>query len=643
MSPALIRAFVLGSVLLSAATAGAQDVMEAVRGDRWADAEAAVAQSPDPVARKLVSYFRMLAPGQASASEIAAFIADSPDWPQQALLARRRDEALAREPDDAVAARLCAATPPKLAGAWLRCAAAGGGAEAARQAWIAGINDAGGESAFLKTWGGALTAADQRARFDRLAWGSDTAAAQRQVLRLEGGARAAAEARLALKRDDPRATKLVDALGSGAIAGDPGLFYERVRTLRRNGFDGDAAALWASAGTAAERAAGAEHGPAFWNERNLLARRLLRNGDAKSAYALAAGHAQTALEQVADAEFFAGFIALRRLNDPARATPHFQALAKLSKALLTQSRAHYWLGRAAAAAKQDPTPEYRAAAAYPTTYYGQLAALALGDDAAALNARIEALRDPAWDREEVLDFAGREITRAAALLVAWGEPVRARSFLLRLDEVAPAPVERSMDARLALGLGMPDQAVMLARRAGREGIVLPVSGWPAPVEVPSGTIEPAVALALIRQESSFDVGAVSPSGARGLMQLMPATAQQVAKVIGEPTSTAILTADPAHNMRLGTTYLQNMLDSFGGALPLAFAAYNAGPNRTLEWLATNGDPRIADPEQPDMIDWIELIPISETRNYVQRVSENVAVYRAHRHAIAPHPVAPWLR
>jgi soluble lytic murein transglycosylase len=136
---------------------------------------------------------------------------------------------------------------------------------------------------------------------------------------------------------------------------------------------------------------------------------------------------------------------------------------------------------------------------------------------------------------------------------------------------------------------------------------------------------------------------VSPSGARGLMQLMPGTARDVARDIGVRAELASLTLDGEYNMRLGTHYLRAMLDRFGGCTPLAIAAYNAGPNRVQQWLAANGDP--CQPGGPDMIDWLEQIPFSETRNYVQRVTESAALYAA-RDAkpgtVAPYPLAKWL-
>ncbi len=199
-----------------------------------------------------------------------------------------------------------------------------------------------------------------------------------------------------------------------------------------------------------------------------------------------------------------------------------------------------------------------------------------------------------------------------------------------------------MAARLALGLGLPDAAVSIARHAGLSGLVLPVAGWPMAVIPPEKPVNPAVTLAVIRQESGFDTGIVSPAGARGLMQLMPATAALLAQRSGEAITPVALTTDPARNMELGTGYLSNMLDRFGGSLPLALAAYNAGPHRVSQWLAQNGDPRAGEPAGASgMIDWIEMIPLNETRNYVQRVLESVVIYAARRGEREPPLIGQW--
>lgn len=225
------------------------------------------------------------------------------------------------------------------------------------------------------------------------------------------------------------------------------------------------------------------------------------------------------------------------------------------------------------------------------------------------------------------------------MLVAWGEPRRARAFLLRLYDLAPDEVDRELTARLAEGFGMPDLAVAIARRAGQDGLMMPEAGWPLAAAPPPGPVEPALALGLIRQESNFDTEATSPSGARGLMQLMPATAEDVAKKLGVRVSVIALSTDPEYNMRLGTNYLAGLMAQFNGCVPYAVAGYNAGPNRVNEWLATNGNPGSGG---VDMIDWIELIPFAETRNYVQRVIENLVIYRARAGLVLPHPLAHWL-
>jgi soluble lytic murein transglycosylase len=644
-SPIRPRFALLGLLATTPVLAQPPDPMAAIHANRWSDAQLAAGSYADPIATKLVTYFHLLAPGGATANDIADFMTQNPDWPNQALLERRRQEAIAAEPDQASVLAQCQADKPTLPQALLRCAEADANdghhteaAEAARRAWLTGITDPAAEAAFLHRWSGAVQPDDQWARLQHLAW-HDPAAVARQIQRLDPSHRAAAEVLHALQDDAPNAEALLAALPAAARA-DPVVMLDHARWLRHADRTADALALWQRDGETAQRDAPPDELAAFWTERNLLARRLLQDGNNAGAYALASDHGAITSAQMLDAEFLAGFIALRRLNDPTAAAQHFTTLAGLSDAAITQGRAYYWLGRAAAAEGKDPRADYERAAAWPTTFYGQLAALALGDDVAALARRITALHDPSYTRDQVLAFTDREVVRAAAMLVAWNDPQRARAFLLRMDELAPDPADRALTARFALRLGLPDTAVFIARRMGRDGLTLPEAGWPIAAEPPAEPVDPAVALGLIRQESSFDIGAVSPSGARGLMQLMPFTAQAVAKQIGTATSLVSLTADPAHNMRLGTAYLREMLDRYDNSLPLAVAAYNAGPHRVDEWLPENGDPRVG---PIDMIDWIELIPLNETRNYVQRVLENVVIYRARRDENTPTLLAQWSR
>ncbi len=630
------------------------EVVAAIRRDDWPGAAAIAAGMADTLAAKLVTYYRLLAPGAARADEIADFIAANPGWPQQDQLARRRDEALIALADDGAAAAFCRRAPPVLAEAWLRCAnaAAALGDEAAASraaglAWSGGIDDPAAETILARRWPRALTPAATWQRFSRLL-PRDAAAAARALPEMTAEQQSAARAVLALRTDRPEASDLLAALPA-PVKVWPLVFFENARWLKRQGRLPDAATLWRTDGDAAMRAAGDRAG-AFLAEREALARQILATGDAALAYAVVAdGFADPTASAAASPEarvegrFLAGFIALESLHDPARAEPHFLALAALSPAVITQARAHYWLARVAAARGDGARAraEYAEAARWPVTFYGQLAARANGASAGALAARLRGLDDPIASPAAAAEITRHELARAASDLVAWGAPNRARPFLIRLARELPEPPARTVIARMSLALGLPDQAVMIARLTGRDGAMLPRAGWPLAADPPRAPVpSPAVVLGLIRQESSFDASAISGSGALGLMQLLPNTARQVAHKLGlAGLAPVTLTADPGLNIRLGSAYLASLLAHYDGALPLALAAYNGGPGNVASWLATNGDPR-AEKSDTVMIDWIERIPFGETRNYVERVIENIAIYHAKRGEPAADPLVP---
>lgn len=637
----------------AARNAGRQALAAAV-AQRWPEADS-LAREADPLARKIVTWMRLYSRGApATAAELVGFVEENPDWPFQEGLARRVEEALVGEPDDAVALRWLALRPPsirtleaaqRLADALTRAGRAEEAAALLRTAWVEAVPDAISEDAFLARNAALLSAEDHARRFDRLLFARDIPAIARQAARLAESRQAAARSALAALTDRPEA----EAFAPGVqVNGDLGLLYARARWLRRQDRDLEAAALWRAEGEAAQRGMEGGRARTVWIERQILARKLLRLGEPRAAYEVAAGHGQTAPgEPRQEAEFLAGFIALRQLRDPARALRHFEAVAEGSRSTITRARSAYWAGRTHAARGDEARARerYAAAAAFATTYYGQLAALELGEDAARLAARIAAVPTPSVSAEQVRAFAAKELARAVLTLADLGEKRRARTFILRLRETAAEPAEQVLAARLAIEIGRPDHAVWVARRAGAEGIVLLAEGWPTPYTPPVSSPEAAVIHAITRQESNFDTEAVSGSNARGLMQLLPSTAAQVARRLGVPHALPMLTANPMHNMRLGAAYLDEMLARFDGALPLAAAAYNAGPRRVDEWIATYGDPRSGGAVH--MLDWIELIPFSETRNYVQRVIENVVVYRARDPATAAagleHPLARWLR
>ena len=592
--------------------ASAQPMMHALQTRDWAGAQAIAATNPDPLAEDLVTFVRLLQPGQASTAELDRFLTAHPDWPDQTLLTKRLEEALAQEPDPATTMRVCAARHIDAIPALLHCADIAGhekGAVYARRAWVQGVTDVDGATEFLRRWSDVLTPEDDWQRFDRLAWGGDAAAAAQEV-RLDGPHAAAAQAWLAFRRDDAQALILLDRVPLDLRA-YPGLLLEEAKSLRRTGADEAAVALWRAVGGTAEQQTSSAHKAAFWAERDSLARKLLAAGQPGEARDVATDPA--AAEQRPDSLFLSGWIALRQLKDFAAATQMFQALAQNGQSAISQGRAHYWLARTADA-KGDAAgahAEYMRAAAYGTTFYGQLAA-------AALHTAGGAGADPEWTPAQASAFENAVLPRAAKILCGWGDQPRARGFLLASVRTERAPAMFALAANLANGLGVPETAVQIARLAGRQGIMLPQSGWPIPVQPPPD--HPALALGVIRQESSFDAAVVSPAGAMGLMQLRPGTAAETAARAGIGGGVNLF--DKATNMRLGDAYLAKLLDQFGQIVPFALAAYNAGPHRVRTWQAGQADPAT----EAEMIDWIELIPFGETRNYVQRVIESATLY-----------------
>ncbi|MCQ8277336.1 transglycosylase SLT domain-containing protein [Acetobacteraceae bacterium KSS8] len=601
----------------------------------------------DPLAAELAVYLRLLEPNGGSADELASFIAAHPDWPNRAALNRRFDAALAAETDPAVLARLCPKAPLASAAVLLRCTGPAYAA-AARRAWINGIDGAQSERSFLSVWSGVLTPDDQLARFRRQEAAGSLDAASRTALSLSPSERGLANAEIALRRNDPAAGQLAVALPPDQQS-DPELVLDLARWLRKNNRLDEALVLWRGRGAGAEAAALPALKSSLWSEREALARSLLDAGRDADALAMATDPSDLPAGSRADADFLSGWIELRRLHDPVRAQPLFEKLAG-SDSVITRTRGLYWTARARAA-RNDPEGAaawFSRAAAFPTTFYGQLAIARLDPadpqtlvdpslNVPLLRSAMAAFPAPGWSGAEAVRFASATFARAAELLVSWNDPRHARAFLLLLDQNSHTDAEHAMGAALANRLGLPDVAVAIARSAGRHGLVLPASGWPRPFDPPAnGPVPAALVLAVMRQESSFDPHIVSPAGAIGLMQITPGSAQDIARGLGRPDlGERSGLYESGTNMTLGSAFLGTLLARFGGVEPYALSGYNAGPRRAERWIAQYGDPvhgaapDAAGPEndtQSRLLDWIETIPFGETRNYVERVMENQGVY-----------------
>lgn len=596
----------------------------AVDAGRWEDAHAAAA--PHALGAKIVRWLDIQRPGGGYAFDpLAQFAAENAHWPAHEIILRRAEEQIAAVGDDRRVKDWFGARRPisshgavRLAEALDRLGDKSAAQALARDIWLSMALSERQEQDLLQRFGGVIGARERWQRLDRMVWERRHVEAQRLLSLVDPGRRALAEARMKLARE---AADGPDAVGKvpAEFAADPGLLYERARFNRRQGFDDAALAIHRQAGENLGRP------DVWWREREIIVRRALREGRDREAYDLARRHGTRPEhgQAYAEAMFLTGWIALRRLNNPAAALPNFTALFEAARFPVTQARGAYWSGRAAEAAGDAAGARewYLRAIRYDVTFYGQAALLRVEPDHRPPIAGV-----PTLSEEERGQFERTELVRAARLLADVDEHDRVKHFVRRLVDVAETPAHHRAASQLAIALGRPDLAVSAAKRsAQRAGVMLADEGWPT-IRLPDGDHpEPALVLATIRQESAFEADAVSHAGARGLMQLMPATARMVASKLGRADhALPRLVADPSYNMLLGRTYLGGLLDDYNGSHFLALAAYNAGPGRAAQWIRENGDPRGTG---VDPIDWVELITIEETRNYVQRVTENLHVYR----------------
>ncbi|WEX87647.1 lytic transglycosylase domain-containing protein [Sinorhizobium garamanticum] len=525
-----------------------------------------------------------------AADVIAAFGATRPETAEGAIILAR---ALAAQGQEAVAARHL------------------------RAVWWKEALDKDTEAKILSEFSGLLTTADHKRRMEMLLHRGRIEQAGR--FGDLGKAQSLYRAWAAVIRGTGNAASLIEAVDP-SWRDDPAFLFVRIEHLRKQEKYQEAAKLLAQR----PRDSDALVNPGeWWIEQRIVSRGLLDAGDFRGAYRIAANHTATEAADIVDAEFHAGWYALRGLEDPATAAGHFQKILEASGRPISASRAWYWLGRAAEAGRPGNSSEYFGnAARYSGTFYGQLAAARLGRPTLDVGY-------PSPTPEDRTRFEGREAVRAIARLDAAGHGWRADSLYRSLAEELTSPGELAMLAARAEKTGNHQLSLQVGKIAFARGIDVAALAFPVGVIPSSADITgagKALAYAIARQESAFNPAAVSAANARGLLQLLPGTAKGIASRFGLAYSKDRLTTDAGYNATLGAHYLGEQINSFGGSYILTFIAYNAGPGRVPEWLERYGDPRGKPID--DVVDWIERIPFQETRNYVQRVMENYQVYKA---------------
>lgn len=597
----------------------------AARGE-WRQAARSAGQAGHPLAAGLIEWQRLRDPEAViSFAEIGAFLEAHPDWPGRAALLRRAEELMPDAWPDRAARAWFNRFPPRtgpgkqrLAEALIADGETDAGIRLLREAWIDGDFPPDLERRFIGRHRNALGREDHNRRLDRLLWDGRADAARRQLRRAGKAERRLGEARLRLmerRRGVDWAIRQVPR----NLRDHPGLAFERVRWRRRAGNDAGARELLL------DRPAELARPAKWWPEQSYQIREAIERRLFGRAYAIAARHGQTANGPFSKAEWLAGWLALRFLNRPGHAAKHFQAMHDRVRFPISRARAAYWSGRAAEASgdRDGAAAWYRRAAGHPTTFYGQLAGKAL-----SLERRFPDT-EPAAAPGERERFEASPLVRAARILGEAGDFETMQTFVTHLSRRARSPGEHVLASRLGLAYGALHISVRAAKRAWRNGVPLMAGTWPLAFgadDVPrlADAPELPLLLSLARQESEMDPYARSRAGAVGLMQLLPGTARDVSGRLGLAYSRSRLREDRGYNIALGSAYLAELLEAFEGDRVLALAAYNAGPNRVRQWLLTFGDPRRG---EVDALDWMELVPFAETRNYIQRVLESAEVYR----------------
>ncbi|MBM9593140.1 lytic transglycosylase domain-containing protein [Roseitranquillus sediminis] len=610
-----------GTVKSTAHEAGSiASSLAAMRSGAWPEAETLAARAGG-VAPDIVEWHRLRA-GRGSLDEALAFLSRRADWPGLPFLRRRVEGDLPIGGSADAVVSFFGGDRPQTGTGSLALAVAytelgrDGDAEAlAVLAWLTQAMDAPTELAFISRYGHMLER-HHVARLDMLLWEGDEQGARRMLPRVPDGWRRLAAARLALRGDTPGVDTLIEAV-SEELVDDPGLAHERFEWRARRGRDADALDL--VLGRRPEQLGRPE---AWADRRRRMARELMRRGEAQTAYELASSHGLVEGSDYADLEWLSGYIALTYLDEPQAAADHFAALGAAVVTPISLGRAGYWLGRAEEALGNAEAARraYAFGAEHQTSYYGLLAAerAGLAPDEALLGAE----EYPDW---KSLPASRSSVMAAAEMFRAAGERNLAERFMVHLAESLSSE-EMGALADHALAEDEPHLALMVAKHAASRGIVLPRAYYPVvDLGVEHPDVPPELALSIARRESEFDPVVQSGAGARGLMQLMPSTAEIVSRNLGLDYSVGRLVSDPLYNARLGTEYLAGLRDRFGPSVALVSAGYNAGPGRPLRWMEVLGDPRS---DTVDVVDWVEHVPFDETRNYIMRVAESLPIYRA---------------
>jgi soluble lytic murein transglycosylase len=602
-------------------------VIDLARDGETEDASEAAKTITDPAGQKLAEWFILRdSETQARFARYATFIANNPSWPSHVLMRRRAEARLWQEKADTATIRtffadkapLTAKGRFALARALLAQGDRMGAAREVKAAWRAEeLADATEDMAY-EEFKDLLAREDHRARMDKRIGAKELGAAMRAAKRLGDDDVAIVKACAAVKGDADKALSKLNDVPESA-RGDLGYVLCRVKWALKKEKIIEAAKMIVAA---APETMAQQDTDEWWRDRRTISRKLLDMGEFQLAYDVVKDAATPGLEAYrADYAFMPGWIAMRYLNDPSTARKYFADIDKGLNNPITLARANYWRARAEEAAGNAAAARafYEASAKYPTAYYGQLSRAKLGLEPVELR-----MQPP----EKIAPASSDERVRAAEMLYAVGEKDMVKAFAHDLGEECHD--EAVMAALGELAYAREDAVAMLqlgknalGRGFAMDHYAFPVVGIPAHKQW-EPAIEHGMIYSVARTESAFDQRDYSHADAVGLMQVTPEAGKDTAKRFGVSYDWDRMKKDPVYNTQMGAGELSALLSEYKGSLIMTFAGYNAGRGRVRDWIKVRGDPR--DPNV-DAVDWVERIPFSETRNYVQRVIENLAVYR----------------
>lgn len=612
--------------------------LHAAQQKRWPEAQRLMAQTHDKAAMALYDWLYFVqTEDDVDFDRISDFIRNHPDWPRQGTLKALAEQSMPASLSELEVIDWFDNNLPLTVRGMMRYAGALTNqrqdqiaAQRLNEWWPKATMGNEQQATVLARYELLISRDAQIARFNTVLFRKQYTNARMLAKSIGRGYPLLAEARIGLAENRPNINNLIAAVPA-SLQDDPGFMLERLRWRRKNDMDFGAVEIL-------QNMPPAEQIPNlgdWWKERNIIVRRLIDRKDYKTAYVVVSKHGMKEGPDFAAAEFLSGWLALRYTKHPEKAFKHFEALYNGTATPISKSRGAYWAGKASTALHSNDIALqwYRVAAQYQTAFYGQMAL-----------AELQPADRPAQQKPPQRNigaesrFYNKSIVKAARYLNQAGYWKETTEFLDAMSADIKDPDEYILIADLAESLDHYHNAVRIGKKGLEKNIMMVDYAFPTILpRMKNVHLEWALVHGLIRQESQFDREAQSPVGARGLMQLMPATAREVARKIGIAHQTEWLTARPDHNIVLGEEYLEQLLERYNGSYPLALAAYNGGMGNVDKWINRFGDPRT---NQISMIDWIELIPFDETRNYVQRVMEATYIYRLKMKAIQKSATTP---